>query len=60
MDIKESDSYIDVKSHWNQLNRTHKNRELDMDWEINQQIWEQFEKPKEFRLKILLGFEKNE
>lgn len=60
MDIEESDSYIDVKSHWDQLNRTYKSGELAVDWEIHQQIWEQFDKPKGYKLKILLGFEKNE
>ena len=58
MDIDEVDSYDDIKPFWLQLNQSYKEGELAVDWEIHQQIWEQFLKPKGFALKIVVGFEK--
>jgi hypothetical protein len=60
MDIDEVDSYDDIKPFWLQLNQSYKDGELAVDWDIHQQIWKQFFKPKGFSLKILVGFEKKQ
>jgi hypothetical protein len=58
MDLVESDSYDDVKPFWEQLNRTYKNCELTVDWEIHRQVWNLYYKENGYSLNILVGFEK--
>lgn len=57
MQLTESDSFIDIKPHWMELNRTYKSGELSVDWELHYQLWEQFYKNNNYILKILIGTE---
>ena len=57
MQLTESDSFIDIKPNWMELNRTYKSGELSVDWGLHYQLWEQFYKNKNYTLKILIGIE---
>ena len=58
MHITETDSFLDAKPFWEELNKSYKNGELSVDWEIHHQLWERFYKDKGYTLKILIGMEK--
>jgi hypothetical protein len=50
--------YDQVKLFWDELNHSYKDGELTFDWETHKIIWENFYKPRQASLMILVGLHK--